>query len=121
MADEQIPEPLVSYEDFAKLDLRIAKVLEVKDHPNADKLLCMTIDIGGGQQRQIIAGLKGYYSPQQLLGKDIVVVVNLQPRKMRGLESQGMLLAASQMEGEQRLAVVFLQPERPLPAGSPVS
>ena len=111
--------PIISYEDFAKLDLRVAKVLEVRDHPNADKLLCMTIDLGG-EQRQIIAGLKGHCAPESLLGAQIVVVANLAPRKMRGLESHGMLLAAVYGEGDEQ-KVVIVTPEREVPPGAAVS
>jgi methionyl-tRNA synthetase len=116
MPDEK---PVVSYEDFAKLDLRVAKVLEVADHPNADKLLVMKIDVGG-QQRQIIAGMKPYCTPESLLGKDIVVVLNIQPRKMRGLESHGMLLAATYQK-DTAMDVVVLTTDRPVPSGSAVS
>jgi len=115
MADK----PTISFEDFTKLDVRVVKVLEVRDHPNADKLLCMTIDLGG-EQRQIIAGLKGHYAPEELLGRQIVVVVNIQPRKMRGLESHGMLLAAVHGEGDQQ-KVVVLVPEKEVPPGTEVS
>ena len=111
--------PVISYEDFAKLDLRVATVLEVADHPNADKLLLLKIDLGG-QQRQIIAGLKGYCQPASLVGRQIVVVANLQPRKMRGLESNGMLLAATAVEGETRRVVVLTTAE-PVPPGSAIS
>ena len=111
--------PMVSYEDFAKLDLRVAKIVEVGDHPNADKLLVLKIDLGG-EQRQIIAGLKGYCSHESLLGRHIVVLANLQPRKMRGLESQGMLLAATAVEGENR-RVVVLTPSDAVPPGSTIS
>lgn len=111
--------PTITYDDFVKLDLRIAKVLEVEDHPNADKLIVLKIDVGG-EERQIIAGLKGYYTPEELLGRQIVVIVNLAPRKMRGLESQGMLLAATPGEGDSQ-QVVILTVEREVPAGSPVS
>ena len=111
--------PIVSYDDFAKLDLRTAKVLEVRDHPNADKLICMTIDLGT-EKRQIIAGLKQYCPPESLLGRDIVVVTNLAPRKMRGLESNGMLLAATTGEGDAR-NVVILTTAQPVPPGSTIS
>lgn len=111
--------PTIQYDDFAKLDLRIAKVVEVAEHPNADKLLVLKIDLGS-EQRQIIAGLKAYYAPEALLGRQIVVVANLEPRKMRGMESQGMLLAASSGEGEG-LQVVVLSPEREVDPGSRVS
>ncbi len=112
--------PLVAYDDFAKLDLRVGKVLEVADHPNADKLLVLKVDIGGGQVRQVLAGLREYMPHEALLGREIVIVANLQPRKMRGLESQGMLLAASDEQGGQR-RVVALTTAAPVPPGSPVS
>ena len=112
--------PVISYEDFAKLDLRVATVLEVADHPNADKLLVLKIDLGG-QQRQIIAGLRGYCPAESLLGRQIIVVANLQPRKMRGLESNGMLLAATaEGEGGAR-RVVVLTPAETVPPGSAIS
>jgi len=111
--------PLITYDDFVKLDLRVATVLEASEHPNADKLLVLKLDLGG-EQRQIIAGLKAYYAPEQLVGKQIVVVANLEPRKMRGMESQGMLLAASSGEGEA-MQVVVLGPHSEVAPGSPVS
>ncbi len=107
----------VTFDDFSRLDLRVATITQAEDHPNADKLLVLKVDLGS-EQRQIIAGIKGYYEPAELVGKQIVVVANLLPRKMRGLESQGMLLAAS-TEGHQELALLTL--DRPLPAGSQVS
>lgn len=115
----QVGKPVVTFDDFAKLDLRIAKVLAVRDHPNADKLIVLDIDLGG-QQRQIIAGLKPYCQPDSLVGKTIVVVANLEPRKMRGLESNGMLLAASYGEGDAR-NVVILTTDSPVPPGATVS
>ncbi len=111
--------PTVPFADFSKLDIRIAKVLEVREHPNADKLLCMKIDLGD-EQRQIVAGIKPYYSHEELLGRQIVVVANIEPRKVRGEESRGMLLAATRGE-EQIQDVVLLVPEKELPAGSKVS
>ena len=111
--------PTVSFEEFSKLDIRVAKVLEASDHPNADKLIVMKIDLGD-DQRQIIAGLKPFCKADDLAGKEIVVVVNMAPRKMRGLESNGMLLAAT-VGGEQLQDVVVLTPQREVPPGSPVS
>src|SRR5438270_13522957 len=84
----------INYDDFAKLDLRVATVLECRPHENADKLLVLQIDLGG-EKRQICAGLRQHYQPEQLVGKQIVVVANLAPRQMRGEISQGMLLAAT--------------------------
>src|SRR5580658_7249291 len=91
----QIQTTTISYDDFAKLDLRVATILECKAHPNADKLLVLQINIGT-EKRQICAGLKQQVAdPQSLVGKQIVVVANLAPRQMRGEISQGMLLAAT--------------------------
>src|SRR6266576_6342039 len=84
----------IQYDDFAKLDLRVATVLQCKPHANADKLLVLEIDLGG-EKRQICAGLRQHVQPEQLIGKQIVVVANLAPRQMRGEISQGMLLAAT--------------------------
>jgi methionyl-tRNA synthetase len=94
----------IQYDDFAKLDLRVATVLECKPHPNADKLLVLQIDLGT-EKRQICAGLRQFYQPEQLVGKQIVVVANLAPRTMRGEVSQGMLLAASNAEHTKVIVV----------------
>jgi len=112
--------PTITLDEFCKLDLRVATVLEASDHPNADKLIVMKIDLGA-EQRQIIAGLKPWYSPDQLTGKQVVVITNLQPRKMRGLESNGMLLAATVGDGSEMKNVVVLTPQAEVPNGSPVS
>src|SRR5438132_4202123 len=96
----------IEYDDFAKLELRVATVLECKTHPNADKLLVLQIDLGG-EKRQICAGLRQHYPPEQLVGKQIVVVANLAPRQMRGEVSQGMLLAASDATTNR---VIFVSP-----------
>jgi methionyl-tRNA synthetase len=98
---------LISYEDFAKLELRVAKVLEARPHPNADKLLLLQIDVGG-ETKQIVAGIRMHYTPEQLVGKRIVVVNNLAPAMLRGETSQGMLLAAT--SGDK---VIVLTPEDP--------
>lgn len=88
-------------------DLRVARVLEARDHPNADRLLVMEIDLGT-EERQIVAGIVGHYRPEELVGLSIVVVANLQPAKLRGEVSQGMLLAAENEEGQLGL---LLAPE----------
>jgi len=108
---------LISFDDFAKVHLRVARVLEAFDHPNADKLIVLKVDLGS-EQRQICAGLKGHYTPEQLVGRNLIIVANLAPRMMRGLESQGMLLAASSSD---RSRVVVLTPETPMEPGSIVS
>lgn len=104
----------ITYEDFAKLDLRVATVLSAREHPNADKLLLLKISVGD-VQKQIVAGIRGHYEPGQLEGKQIVIVNNLERAVLRGEESEGMLLAASDDEG-----VVLLTPDREMPPGSTV-
>jgi methionyl-tRNA synthetase len=90
---------MVEEDPFAKLDLRVAKILEVKDHPNADKLYLAHIDIGEKGKRVIVAGLKKHYTPDELTGKKIVVITNLQPATIRGVKSTAMLLAATDSDG----------------------
>ena len=111
--------PTIAFDDFLKLDLRAAKVLEVAEHPNADKLLVLKVDLGN-EQRQIVAGLKPYYCPEALLGSQVVVLTNIEPRKMRGVESAGMLLAVLCDRGETR-DVVVLKPDKEVPPGSSIS
>lgn len=106
----------IQYDDFARLDLRVATVIDCKPHANADKLLVLQIDLGG-EQRQICAGLRAHYQPEQLIGKQIIVVANLAPRQMRGEVSQGMLLAATDASGR----VIFITPSEAAAAGSKVS
>ncbi len=91
---EPAPAESIAYDHFSKLDLRVARVLEARPHPNADKLLLLRIDVGGAE-KQIVAGIRAHYTPEQLTGKLIVVVNNLEPAILRGETSQGMLLAAS--------------------------
>jgi len=85
---------VISIDDFAKVELRVAQVLVAERIPKADKLLRLEVDLGY-EKRQILAGIAQYYEPEKLIGRKIVIVANLAPRKMRGLESNGMLLAAS--------------------------
>ncbi|MFI4881859.1 MAG: methionine--tRNA ligase subunit beta [Phycisphaerales bacterium JB064] len=119
---ESFFKPEIVFEDFARVDLRVAKVLEAKAHPNADKLLVLKLDDGSGTPRQICAGIKAYYQPEQLVGKSIVVVANLAPRQLRGEESRGMLLAGSDAaKGAEERTVVLLSPMGDLPPGSTVS
>jgi methionyl-tRNA synthetase len=108
---------VIQYDDFAKLELRVATVVECNAHPNADKLLLLQIDLGT-ERRQICAGLRQHYTPEQLVGKQIVVVANLAPRQMRGEVSQGMLLAATDPNTGK---VIFVSPSEQTAAGSKVS
>jgi methionyl-tRNA synthetase len=107
----------IQYDDFARVDLRVARVLEAFDHPNADKLIVLKIDLGT-EQRQICAGLRGHYEPASLVGRLIIVVANLAPRMMRGQESNGMLLAASPPDHAR---IILLQPDADIEPGSKVS
>jgi len=104
----------IAIDDFKKIELKVATITAVEPHPNADKLLVLQIDLGT-EQRQICAGIRSHYTPEQLVGKQIVVVANLATAKLRGMESQGMLLAAS--SGDQ---VIVLTPDKPALAGSQV-
>ena len=98
----------ITYEDFAKLELRVARVLEARPHPNADKLILLQIDVGDAQ-KQIVAGIRQHYTPEQLVGKTIVVVNNLQPALLRGETSNGMLLAAT--SGEKVILLTVDDPD----------
>lgn len=84
---------MITYDDFSKLELKVGKVLEVTDHPNADRLYVLKVDIGANAI-QLVAGIKNYYTKEELIGKSVVIVVNLEPKIIRGVESNGMLLAA---------------------------
>ncbi len=106
---------MLSIDEFGKVELRVGTVVTAEVHPNADRLLVLQVDLGS-EKRQIVAGIRKHYAPESLLGKQIVVVANLEPATLRGVESQGMLLAASDEEG--RLAVIC--PEREVAAGARV-
>lgn len=116
--------PQITFEDFAKVDLRVAKITHAEPHPNADRLIKLQLDDGSGTPRQICAGVKAYYNPDDLVGKQIIIVANLAPRTIRGEESNGMLLAASDAPKDDPNAernVVLLTPMSEIPAGSSVS
>ncbi|QDU34625.1 Methionine--tRNA ligase [Poriferisphaera corsica] len=110
--------PEITFDDFMKIDLRVATILEAELHPNADRLIKLQIDLGE-EKRQICAGIKGHYEPEELVGKQIIVVANLAPRKIRGEESNGMLLAASAGDDDDR-SVILLTPGKPIAPGSSV-
>ncbi|MDX6305706.1 MAG: methionyl-tRNA synthetase, partial [Blastocatellia bacterium] len=100
---------LIEITDFAQIDLRVGEVRSAERIPKADKLLLLTVDIGEEKPRQILAGIAQYYTPEQLVGRKIVVVANLKPRKLRGHESQGMLLAASVGEEGKPVIATFAE------------
>ncbi len=122
------PKPQITFDEFAKVDLRIAKVLSCDPHPNADKLWKLQLDDGSGTPRQICAGIREHYAPEQLVGRSIVIVANLAPRVIRGEESRGMLLAASDVPKDAAATdpnlkrnVVILATEREIAPGAIVS
>ena len=104
----------VSFEEFLKMSLKIGTIKEAQPHPNADKLYVLKVDLGG-KDVQLVAGIRSSYTPEELPGKQIAVLENLEPKALRGVESQGMLLAASSGQGP-----VLLVPEKQVPAGSPI-
>lgn len=104
----------ISYEDFMKLDLRTAKIIEVNDIEGKDKLFKLTIELGK-EKRTLLAGLKEFYSKEEMLGKTIIIIANLEPKKMAGILSEGMLLAAEQ--GEK---VALLTLDKEMPSGSEI-
>ncbi|TVQ30705.1 MAG: methionine--tRNA ligase subunit beta [Phycisphaeraceae bacterium] len=118
------PKPTISFEEFVKVDLRVARVVKAEEHPNADRLLRLQLDDGSGEPRQICAGVRGHYQPADLEGRLIIIVANLAPRTIRGEESRGMLLAASDAPkdgaGEER-NVILLTPMSDIAPGSAVS
>jgi len=103
---------MVNIDDFRKLELKVAKIKEIQDHPNADKLYIIIIDLGD-KTKQIVAGIKGSYKKEDLLGKQVVVVDNLEPAVLRGAESQGMILATS-----DEIGITIISPERKVKLGS---
>lgn len=124
--------PNIAYDLFAKLDLRVATVKAAVPHPNADKLLKLTLDDGTPAGRQVCAGIKAWYAPEQLVGKQVIIVANLEPRMLRGEVSQGMVLAASDLRegtapvgdakpGADERDVIVLTVDKPVKPGSKVS
>jgi len=98
---------LATYEDFKKLEFRVGKIKEVAEHSNADKLYVITVDLGD-RTKQVVAGIRNFYKKEDLIGKLVVVVDNLDPAMLRGVESNGMILAASDDAG---LSIITLDKE----------
>jgi methionyl-tRNA synthetase len=124
--------PAIPFDLFARLDLRVATVRAAEPHPNADKLLKLTLDDGTPAGRQVCAGIRAWYQPADLVGKQVIIVANLEPRMLRGEPSQGMVLAASDLKdgavpagdakpGADARDVVLLSVVRPVKPGSKVS
>ena len=109
-----------AFADFRKLDLRAGRIISVEDHPDAEKLFVLKVDIGEGKPRQIVAGLRAHYTKEKLMGKSLILVSNLKPAKLRGLTSEGMLLAADdELLGGKK--VLLLSPSKDLPPGTKVN
>lgn len=109
--------PDIQFEDFMKCDMRVCKVLSCEAVKKSDKLLCFSLDDGSGTPRQILSGIRKFYEPEQLIGKTVVAVLNLPPRRMMGMESNGMLLsAASEVDGKEELNLLILDDS--VPAGA---
>lgn len=120
--------PQIPFDDFAKIDLRVGVVKHAEIHPNADRLLKVQVDDGTPEGRQVCAGIRQWYDPASLIGKHVIIVANLEPRKIRGEISQGMILAASDLKpgstGSDDPAgreVIVLTPDKPAKPGSVVS
>ena len=105
---------MITYDDFLKLEIKIGTILKAEIIPDADRLLRLTVDVGEGTPRQIVSGIREYFStPEILIGKQCPFLTNLEPRTIRGFESQGMILAASADD-----VFALLDPVKPLPAGT---
>ena len=106
---------MIDIAQFKTVSLRVGHILTAEKVEKADKLLKFTVDLGT-EQRTIVSGIAKYYTPEEMVGKQVVVVANLKPAKLRGIESQGMLLCAVSADGD----VVLVSPEKRVPAGSEV-
>ena len=116
MANEIIP-----FAEWQKIDLRAAKILDVKQHPNADKLYLLDIDLGEEKgKRQLVAGLKDFYTPEELKGRTCLVFTNLEPKELRGVKSEGMILAVVKRKEGKVEQVSLLQPDKDIELGSRV-
>ena len=109
------PKPEITYDDFAKLQFQVGEIIACEAVPKSKKLLCSQVKIGS-QVRQIVSGIKAHYSPEQMVGKKVMVVVNLKPAKLAGVMSEGMLLCAEDADGNLSLMV----PEKEMPAGAEI-
>ncbi len=112
----QPAKPNLTFVDYAKLDLRIGTIVSAEKVEKADKLLKLSIDIGEASPRKVISGIAKHFTPDQVVGQQVILVANLEPRRMRGVESQGMVLMAEDSSGK----LVFVQPAQVLPPGGEV-
>jgi len=105
---------MINFEEFQKVDLRVGKIIEAEEVKGTEKLLKLKVDLGV-EKRQLVAGIKQFYQPEDLIGREIAVVVNLEPKTIFGLQGQGMLLAADD-EGKP----VLLKPDKEVPPGTKI-
>ena len=106
---------MITFDQFKAIDIRIARIVSAEDHPNADKLYVLTVEVGEGTKK-LVAGIKEHYTKEELVNKEVVVVNNLKPATIRGVQSEGMALAT---KDDGKLAL--LVPEKEVKVGSPVS
>ena len=106
---------LLSIDEYARIEFKVGTIHTAEAHPNADRLVVLRVDLGEGNDRQIVAGIRAAYAVEELVGRQVVVVANLKPAKLRGIESQGMLLAASDESG-----LALVRPERTMAPGARV-
>lgn len=107
---------MISFDDFKKLDIKVGEVMEAERVPDTDKLIRLMVDVGEEENRQIVSGIAEYTEPDALVGRKFPFIVNLEPRTIRGLESNGMILAISSDDGE----FSFLEPSSDVRAGSSI-
>ena len=105
----------ITYDDFAKLQFQVGEIIKCEAVPKSKKLLCSQVKIGS-QVRQILSGIKAYYSPEEMVGKKVMVVTNLKPAKLAGMVSEGMILCAEDAEG----SLALMTPEKSMPAGAEI-
>ena len=108
---------MATVDDFHKIEMKIGTIMKAEFIEGADKLLRLEVDFGEGERRQILSGIREYYAPEELIGKQCPFVTNLEPRKLRGLESNGMILAVKTEEG----GAVLLHPDKTISPGRPLS
>jgi len=109
------PKPEITFDDFAKLQFQVGEIIACEEVKKSRKLLCSQVKIGS-QVKQIVSGIKAHYTPEEMVGKKVMVVVNLKPAKLAGVLSEGMLLCAEDAEGKLSLMI----PEKEMPAGAEI-
>lgn len=111
---------LINYEHFSKVKLKVGQIISAEDIINKDKLFLLKVDVGENEPRTLFAGIKKFYTKEELQNKKVIVVSNLEPKKISSLESNGMLLAASSMDDAGEEKVALLEPDKDMPNGSDI-